>query len=86
MKPFTTNQYTARDSFAFTEDVRKQDASLAMASLDVDALFTTIPLDEIIDICCQLLFQDTDRVDGLSRSQFREILIIATTKSFILLR
>ena len=43
MKPFITNQYTARDSIAFTEDVRKQDASLAMASLDVDALFTNIP-------------------------------------------
>ena len=84
MKPFTTNQYTAKDSFAFTEDIRKQDSSLAMASLDVDALFTNIPLNETIDICCQLLFQDTDRVDGLSRAEFRELLTIATTESFIL--
>ena len=84
MKPFTTNQYTAKDSFAFAEDIRKQDASLAMASLDVDALFTNIPLNETIDICCQLLFKDTDRVDGLSRTEFRELLTIATTESFIL--
>ena len=84
MKPFTTNQYTVKDSFAFTDDIRKQDASLAMASLDVNALFTNIPLNETIDICCQLLFQDTDRVDGLSRTEFRELLTIATTESFIL--
>ena len=55
-----------------------------MASLDVDALFTNIPLNETIDICCQLLFKDTDRVDGLSRTEFRVLLTIATTESFIL--
>ena len=45
MKPLTTNQYTAKDSFSFTEDIRKQDSTLSMASLDIDSLFTDIPLD-----------------------------------------
>ena len=55
MKPFTTNQYTAKDSFAFTEDIRKQDSAKFMASLDVDSLFTNIPLNATIDICVELL-------------------------------
>lgn len=84
MKPFTTNKYTAKDSFLFTEDIRKQDSSKIMASLDVDSLFTNIPLNETIDICVQLVFKDSDTVDGLSRNDFRELLTVATTDSFIL--
>ena len=82
MKPFTTNQYTAKDSFAFTEDIRKQASAKFMVSLD--SLFTNIPLNETIDICVELLYKDSDKVDGLSRDDFREILTIAVTKSFIL--
>ena len=84
LKPHTTNEYTAKDTFTFTEDVRKQDATLSMASLDVDSLFTNIPLNETVDICCDLLFNNAETVDGLSRSEFKELLTIATTESFIL--
>ena len=84
MKPFTTNQYTGKDSFAFTEDIHKQDSAKFMASLDVDSLFTNIPLNEMIDICIELLYKDSDKVDGLSRDDFRELLTVAVTKSFIL--
>ena len=31
-----------------------------MASLDVDALFTNIPLDETIDICLKKLLKTSD--------------------------
>ena len=36
----------------------KQDPSLYMASLDVDSLFTSIPLDKTIDICIDILHKD----------------------------
>ena len=36
----------------------KQDLSLYMASLDVDSLFTSIPLDKTIDICIDILYKD----------------------------
>ena len=55
-----------------------------MASLDVDSLFTNIPLAETIDICCDLLFRDKPVVDGLNKTEFRTILTIATKESFIL--
>ena len=84
MKPLTTNEYTAKDSFSFAEDIRLQESTKSMASLDVDSLFTNIPLDETIGICCDLLYSNADIVDGLSREEFKELLTIATKESFIL--
>ena len=55
-----------------------------MASLDVDSLFTNIPLDETIDICCNLAFENKRKVEGLSIADFRQLLTTATTESFIL--
>ena len=46
-----------------------------MTSLDVDALFTNISLDEIIDICVKKLFKIPDTlVKGISKSHFRDLL------------
>jgi hypothetical protein len=84
LKPFTTNEYTTKDSFAFANDIRSQQASCYMASLDVDSLFTNIPLIETMDICTKLLFQENDTVHGMNREDFKQLLSIATTESFIL--
>ena len=50
LDPLTKNEYTVKDSFHFAEDISEQTPSLSMGSLDVDSLFTNIPLDETIDI------------------------------------
>ena len=84
LKPLTTNQYTCRDSFSFADDIMKQDSSLYMGSLDVDSLFTNIPLKETIKICSNLLFRDSPVVDGLNKDEFERLLTLATTESFIL--
>ena len=84
LKPFTTNQYTTKDSFAFATDINLQDSSLYMSSLDVDSLFTNISLKEVIKICSSLLFRDQPIVDGLMKEDFEELLTLATTESFIL--
>ena len=47
-----------------------------MASLDVDALFTNIPLDETIDICLKKPFKD------ISKRDFWDLLNLATKESF----
>jgi len=84
LKPFTTNQYTTMDSFSFATDINLQNSSLYMSSLDVDSLFTNIPLHETIKICSDLLFRDQPIVDGLMKEDFEELLTLATTESFIL--
>ena len=44
-----------RDYFAFAEEIVHQDSKLVMGSLDVESLFTNIPLEENINICTNLL-------------------------------
>ena len=51
LKPLTSNEYTVKDLFAFAEETVKQDSRFFMGNLDVDFLFTNIPLEETIDIC-----------------------------------
>ena len=47
----TTNEFTVKDSFHFAEEIVDQQHDLFIGSLDVDALFTYIPLEETIEIC-----------------------------------
>ena len=59
-KPFTTNNYTVKDSFDFAKDVTRQSFNLFMASLDMDSLFTNVTLDETIEICVnELCYHET---------------------------
>ena len=47
---------------------------ISMDSLDVNSLFTNIPLDETIDICANLLFENTDTVEGFTKSESKQLL------------
>ena len=44
LSSITFNELTVKDSFAFAEEIVHQDGKLFMGSLDVDLLFTNIPL------------------------------------------
>ena len=55
-----------------------------MASLDVDSLFTNIPLDETINICTESIFNESDTVEGLNKSEFKELLSLSTKESYII--
>ena len=73
------NEFTVKDSFAFVDEILTQNRDLYMASLDVDALFTNISLDETIDICIKKLFTTPDTlVKGISKNYFRDLLNLAT--------
>ena len=56
-----------------------------MASFDVELLFTSIPLQQMTDLCVQKLFEDKDYVDGLSKDSFREMLTVTMTQSLFYL-
>ena len=59
------------DSFTFAEEIIEQDSEFFMGSLDVDSLFTNIPLEETINICANILFEYTARIEGLSKNNLR---------------
>ena len=53
LRDLTSNEYTLKDSFEFAKVICEQNSDLYMASLDVDSLFTNVPLDETSGICTQ---------------------------------
>ena len=52
-----------------------------MGSLDVDALFTSIPLDETINICVNELYKDKELVNNLSKNDLKDLLELACKDS-----
>ena len=83
MSDITQNEFTVKDSFTFVDEILIQDSGLCIATLDVDALFTDIPLDETIDICVKKLFQTVEAlVKGISKNDFRDVLNFTTKESF----
>ena len=51
LEPLPHNEFTIKDSFSFAKEITRYDSSLYMASLDVESLFTNIPLNETINNC-----------------------------------
>ena len=47
----TQNEFSVKDFFRFAKEITKYDSSIFMASLDVESLFTNIPLKETINNC-----------------------------------
>ena len=78
LKPLATKVFTVKDSFHFAEEIFDQQPDFFMGSLDVDSLFTNIPLEETIEICTNKLFKESETVKCLSKSKFKELLSLAT--------
>ena len=74
IQPFTENEYTVKDTFHFVSMLDDKDHRLIMASLDVESLFTNIPLDETIDIVSKKVFKNKRKVNGLSKTDFSRLL------------
>ena len=55
-----------------------------MGSLDLDSLFTSIPLEQTIEICTNELLKESETVEGLSKSEFKDVLSLATKDSHVI--
>ena len=55
-----------------------------MASLDVDFLFTNIPLDKTIEIWVNESFKSSQTVSGLNKQQVLKILLLPIKENLIL--
>ena len=55
-----------------------------MAFLDVDSLFTNVPLDETIEICVNLENKSSQTVSGVNKQQVLEMLSFITKENVIL--
>ena len=51
----------------------------------MDPLFTNIPLKETINICTESIYDQNDSIEGLDKSEFKELLSLATKESYFIL-
>ena len=77
-------QFSVHDSFSFAEKVSSFCPDHFMASLDIESLFTNIPLNEVIDTCIDDLLCDTNTIQNLDRNDMRELLNLAVYESFFI--
>ena len=82
LKSLTSNQYTVKGTFIFTEEIAEQDFESFMANRDVYSLFTDIPLEETLDICANTIFENTERVEGISKTECKNSLSLSTKESY----
>ena len=78
IQPYTTNEFTVKDTFHFVSMLDSKDHRVVMASLDIDSLFTNIPLDETIEIVASKVYQNNNKVNGILMSDFKELLQLCT--------
>ena len=81
LEPLTHNEFTVKDSFSFAEEITKYDSSLFMASLNVESLFTNIPLKETINNCVSDLHNKNLCNGKLNKSDLFKLLETATSES-----
>ena len=74
LSPLTVDEILVHNSLSFADEVSRFCPDHIMTSLDVETLFTNIPLNEVIDICIDDLFCDTNTLNNLDCSDIRELL------------
>ena len=82
--PLTSNEFLVHDSFSFADEVSSFCPDHFMAILDVKSLFTNIPLNEVIDICIDDLFYDTNTIQNWNRNDMKELSTLAAYESFFI--
>ena len=81
----SSDEFTVKDSFAFVEEIVHQDSKLYIGSLDVDSLSTNMPLEETINICTNLKYDNLHVIEGINKFELKNLLSLATQESYFLL-
>ena len=85
LSPLASSDYTVSDVFSFTNEIRQRadiDRKL-MISLDIESLFTNVPVAETIDIILSKLFtNDSCLYHGFNRKDFQLLLQLAVDDSY----
>ena len=81
LSSITFNEFTVKNSFAVAEEIVHQGNKLFMGSHDVDSLLTNISFEETINICTNLLYKNEDVIEGINKSEFKNLLSLATRET-----
>ena len=84
MSTVTVKEFLVHDSFSFADKISSFCLAHFMASLDVEILFTNIPLNEVIDTCIDDLFCNTNTIYNLDHNDMRKLLALAAYEFFFI--
>ena len=70
--------------FSFAKEFTRTDCNYVVASLDVESLFTNMPLEETIENCVNDLFFDKPKVDIVTNQGVYNLLSAAAQESFFI--
>ena len=81
LSPLVPNDYSCKDTFSFVSQIKNANLSKKfLVSYDVTSLFTNIPLQEIIDIAINLIFNHNPNLN-LTRKELKKLLLFATSQA-----
>ena len=79
-----SNKFTVKNIFEFSKEICEQNSEYFMARVDVESLFTNIPMEEIIKICCNSLPKNQELLCNISKNQFQKLLRAALSNNYFL--
>ena len=82
LPPLVPNDYSCKDTLSFVSQIKNANLSRKfLVSYDVTSLFTTIPLQETIDIAINLIFNDNPNLNTTKK----ELFLFATSQTRLFL-
>ena len=86
LNPLSTNIFTIKNSYEFANEITSLNSShKIMYSFDVESLFTNIPLNEVIEIVINKIFQNSDTTfHNFTKIQFKQLLELAIKNMFFI--
>ena len=82
IEPITKNNFSVKNSFEFSKEICEQNSEYFMASLDAESLFTNIPLEETIKICCDSLCKNQELLSNINKNHFEKLLRVALSNNY----
>ena len=72
---------TDQMAFLLAQEIVEQDSVYCTRSLNMDSLFTNIPLKETITRCTKSIYNRDHTAEALSKSELKKLLSLATKES-----
>ena len=84
LDPVISKEHCAKDSFSFCEEMQRISSNNFLVSYDVFSLFTSIPLQETIQIAVELIFQNNPQLKVTKRELKQLFNFVTSGTHFIL--
>ena len=79
--PLVPNDYSSKDTFAFVSQIKNANLSkMFLVSYDITSFFTSIPLQETIDIAINLISNHNPNLN-ITKKELKKVFLLATLQT-----